>query len=247
MRENYRNDVNVEYRKSIKNEKGLSLLFGIILIFSILNIFYDMEWIIYLLIFLNLIYVIISFFDDIVVKNRAESERRKTLISNAFSINLTSNKTEGYYNNDLIPSIKKLGVDSFESMLYTKKNLSMMLLQEGLKTLIIFIVWIIIITKFNNKELLYNLTQTFFSIEILFKFIKTIYYYYMVSSLYDKFYNLFITRKYNEKEDQALVLNYVMDYECLKVYCHILLSNKNFNKINDSLSKEWENIKKDIK
>lgn len=236
----------MENKKSIKNEKILTLLFWAILIFSLINMFYALEPIIYLLIILNIIYVIITFYDDIIVKNNAESERRKTLISDTFSINLTSKKTNGYYNNNFPPSVKKLGIDSFESMLYTKKNLSMMLLTEGFKTLVMFIVWFIIITKFNNKELLLNLTQTFFSLEILFKFIKLIYYYFNVSRLYDEFYQLFITKKYDEKKDQALILEYVMEYECLKTYCHILLSNKNFAKINNILSGKWESLKNDI-
>lgn len=246
MKENYRNDVNIEYKKSIKNENILTLLFWTILIFSLINIFYVCESIIYLLIILNVIYVIINFYGDIIVKNNAESERRKTLISDAFCINLTSKKTNGYYNNNFSPSVKKLGIDSFESILYTKKNLSIMLFTEGLKTLVMFIAWFIIITKFNNKELLLNLTQAFFSFEILFKFIKLIYYYFNVNRLYDEFYRLFITKKYDEKKDQALIIEYVMEYEFLKSYCHILLSSKNFNKINNNLSSEWEDIKNNI-
>ena len=62
----------------------------------------------------------------------------------------------------------------------------------------------------------------------------------------DEFYQLFITKKYDEKKDQALILEYVMEYECLKTYCHILLSNKNFAKINNTLSSEWGSIKNDI-
>ncbi len=122
-----------------------------------------------------------------------------------------------------------------------------MILSEGIKTFIIFIIWIIIITKFKNDELFYNLTQTFFSVEVLLKFIKIIYYYVNVSKIYDNFYQLFVIRKYNEKKDQALVLKYVMDYECLKTYCHTLLPSKIFEKINDDVSIEWDNIKKDIK
>lgn len=247
MRDNYRNDVDVEYKKSLKNETILSILFVLIIIFSVVNIFFVREFIIYFLLFLNLVYVILSFYDSIISKNRAESERRKTLLANAFSINLTSKKTNGYYNNNLSPSIKKLGVDSFESTLFTKKNLSMMIISEGVKTFIIFLLWLIIITKFNDKELFYTLTQTFFSFEILFKFIKIVYYYIAVDKIYDDFYHLFITKKYNDSEEQALVLEYVMNYECLKTYCHILLSNKNFKKINEKLSVEWENIYSFIK
>lgn len=247
MKESYRNDVDIEYKKSEKNEKILNILFIVILIISVFNIYNSLEFLIYLLIILNSSYIFLSLFDDIIIKNNAELERRKTLISDAFSINLTSKKTVGYYNNNFSPSIKKLGSDSFESILYTKKNLSMMLLTEGIKTFVIFMIWLIIITKFNNTDLLYNLTQTFFSFEILLRFIKLVYYYSCVSKLYDNFYELYITKGYKEKRDQAIVLEYVMNYECLKNYCHILLSSKNFDKINDDLSCEWEKMKQDIR
>ena len=48
------------------------------------------------------------------------------------------------------------------------------------------------------------------------------------------------------KKDQALILECVMEYECLKTYCHILLPNKNFAKINDILSSKLKSIKNDI-
>ena len=78
MKENYRNDVDGDYKKSIKNENNLSLLFFGIIVITIINIFLTNEYIIYLLIVLNLIYVAISLYNDMIVKNSAESERRKT-------------------------------------------------------------------------------------------------------------------------------------------------------------------------
>lgn len=247
MEKSYQNDVDKEYKKSIRNEKIINILFISILILSIINIFFYKEFIMYLLIILNMAFVITSLYDDILVKNKAELERRKTLIANSFSINITEKKTNGYYNNTINPSIKKLGVNSFESTLHTRNNLFIMLIEEGIKAFIIFVVWIVVITKYNNNELFYSLTQTIFSMDVLFKFLKMIYYYVTISNLYNNFYHLFVTRKYNEKNDQALVIQYVMDYECIKSYSHILLSEKNFKKFNDELSIEWNNIQKNIK
>lgn len=92
MKESYRNDVDGDYKKSIKNENNLSLLFFGIIVITIINIFLTNEYIIYLLIVLNLIYVAISLYNDMIVKNSAESEGRKTLLAHAFSINITSKK-----------------------------------------------------------------------------------------------------------------------------------------------------------
>ena len=66
MEENYRNDVDEDYNKSIKNENILTLLFIVILVISVINIFYTHEILIYILIIINLIYVIISIYDDMI-------------------------------------------------------------------------------------------------------------------------------------------------------------------------------------
>lgn len=58
MKESYRNDVDGDYKKSIKNENNLSLLFFGIILITIINIFLTNEYIIYLLIVLNLIYLL---------------------------------------------------------------------------------------------------------------------------------------------------------------------------------------------
>lgn len=84
MKENYRNDVDGDYKKSIKNENNLSLLFFGIIVITIINIFLTNEYIIYLLIVLNLIYVAISLYNDMIVKNSAESERQKNIVSTCF-------------------------------------------------------------------------------------------------------------------------------------------------------------------
>ena len=246
MNNSYRNDVAKDFKKSTNIEVFLKCIYFLIFSISVLNIFYEKDFIIYTLIIFNIIYISMSLLDDMIIKNKADSELRKTLLENAFSSDLTSKKMDGYYNNNIVPSMKKLGVDSFESVLYTKNTLSKMLIHEGIKTFLIFIIWLIIITKFHNKNLLLTITQTFFSFEILISYIKIIYYYAKVSNLYDSFYQLFVTNKYNEKNNRALLLEYVIEYECLKSYCHIILSNSIFNKYQADLSKEWDNIHKNI-
>ena len=67
-----------------------------------------------------------------------------------------------------------------------------------------------------------------------------------VDSIYDKFYSLFITNKYTARKESQL-LEYTLEYECLKSFSHILLSSNNFNKNNKTWTLEWERIRSKIK
>ena len=197
--------------------------------------------------FLNIAYVIISFINDIYFINVAENERRKTNISNSFKVNITSKKTNLYYNNQFEPSIKKMGVNSFESTLYTKNTLSKMILYNTLKTFLLGVMWIIIIVNVKNINIFQITTELFFSAEVLLVLIKNIYYYFETKKLYDDFYYQFITKKYNESEDLPIILQYVLEYECLKSYCHFLLSERIFEKYKTKIKEEWTSILKEIK
>ncbi len=247
MDKKYRNDVDALYRNVLRNEKVLSLLFAAVLLLSIANSYCDSIVIVYLLLASNIIYIVVSFYTDLILKSDAEKERRKTMIADAFQVDITSNKTENYYNNRFSPSVKKLGVDSFESTLYTKANLHSMIRYSGLKILFILIMWLIILFNIEEGNMLIMLVQGLFSAEVLLNYIKMIYYYIHVSKIYDDFYKLFVTKKYNETKDLALVIEYVMDYETIKSYCHIMLSSIFFEKNKDSLSLKWNEIHNSIK
>lgn len=245
--DDYRNDVNDDYNKCIFLEKIITYLFLAILILSIINTYINNEIVIYLIVFLNIAYVIISFINDIYFINVAENERRKTNISNSFKVNITSKKTNLYYNNQFEPSIKKMGVNSFESTLYTKNTLSKMILYNALKTFLLGVMWIIIIVNVKNINIFQITTELFFSAEVLLVLIKNIYYYFETKKLYDDFYYQFITKKYNESEDLPIILQYVLEYECLKSYCHFLLSERIFEKYKTKIKEEWTSILKEIK
>lgn len=247
MYKKYRNDVDTIYRNVLRNERVLSFLFVTVFILSIANSYCDSIIIVYLLLASNIIYIAVSFYTDLILKNDAESERRKTMIADAFQVDITSNKTENYYNNRFSPSVKKLGVDSFESTLYTKANLHFMIKYNGLKTLFIVIMWMIIFYNIEKNNMVITLVQALFSAEVLLNYIKMIYYYIHASKIYDDFYKLFVTKKYNQTKDLALVIEYVMDYETIKNYCHIMLSSSFFEKNKDSLALKWNEIHNNIK
>lgn len=245
--EKYVNDVSKDFDICTNIEKTLYILYyiSVILTISICIISFN-EIICYFLIIIHIIYVILNAMNDLLFKNNAESERRKALLSNSFNSNLTNRKTNGFYNNDEKDSFKKLGINMFESVLFSKNNSKIMLFKQTINLFVDIIIWLTIILLFNNKNLILCITQCVFSSEILIDYCKLLYFHFKSKELYNKTYILFVTNKYNNsKKDQ--LLQYVIEYECLKSYSHILLSEKSFIKNNFNWSTEWNNLKKEIR
>ena len=249
MKDNYKNESNKLFDKCSKNENIMLAIYVVNIIFMILVCYDINEGIIsilnYGLIILNIIYIILSGYNDMFLKNKAERELRKTMISNSFNVNITTTKSEDYYSNDIEPSVEKMGINSFESTLYTNKITEKLIYRNIIKLTILVILWIVSITKIENLEIICLLTQIIFSTDILLDLIKIIYYHNNVNRLFEEFYKIFVTDDYKEK-DMPIVIEYVMEYECLKNYCHIVLPNNIFNNEKEDLARQWEAIRRNI-
>ncbi len=121
-------------------------------------------------------------------------ERRKSLLKESFNINTTLRKTNKYYNNNEKPSIKKLGLNCYESAFFTKKVVDKMIFSYAIKISVFIIIYIILMIKSINIELLLVITQTLFSAEVLFYFIKLCYYKFQLDKYVKNFkiFSLFV-------------------------------------------------------
>ena len=90
-------------------------------------------------------------------------------------------------------------------------------------------------------DLLLVITQTLFSAEIIFSFIKLCYYKFQLDKVCKEFQNIFLIIGLKNKDANVLILDATMDYECLKSYCKIFLKN------NEKWSKEWQKLLNKIK
>ena len=79
-----------------------------------------------------------------------------------------------------------------------------------------------------NIELLLVITQTLFSAEVLFYFIKLCYYKFQLDKICKEFQDIFFIRGLSNDNANVLLLNITMDYECLKSFCKIASSSKIF-------------------
>lgn len=226
---------------------NISFVINIILIFYLSFNFEYRNVAIIASIVLTIVYVVIININEMYFNNIAESERRKSLLKESFNAPITLKETNKYYNNNEFPSIEKLGLNSYESVFFTKNVVDKMIAKDFIKMIILVIVYIILMIKLENLDILLIITQTLFSSEFIFYFVKLIYYKFQLEKVCNEFQNIFFLIKKDDKNRNVLIMNSVMEYECLKSYCKISTSSKIFFDNNDKWSKEWKKILKKIK
>ena len=245
MTKEYINDVNKNYTICIYLNKITNIIFILSILLSTIICFKYMEFISIILIVIHILYFIVNTANDILFINIAEDERRKTLLSNAFNVDLSDKKTNGYYNNKEKSPLKKLFVNSFESIYFTNNNLRKSFIYKSIETVFEIIMWVTLIIILNDKNITLLITQCLFSTEIFEKYLKHIYYFVKTNTLYKNFYRDLITTKYDTGKD-AILLEYCFEYETLKSYCHFLLPQSTFDKYNSKWTSDWKKLYKKI-
>lgn len=173
---------------------------------------------------------------------RAENLRRKQLLSDSLGVPLTPEQTNLYYNNQISPSVLKLGVNVMENSFFAKNVCGEMAKSERIKILTYFILWIIaIFNRSTDLGLLLTLTQVLFSSEIAIQWMKVELLRLKNEITYDKLYTLFLNRGSCEDKNMiAGILDSFAFYEASKASASIKQSTKIFEKLNPRLTKEWE-------
>lgn len=249
MNNERKDDIQELYDKSNNLTKCSTIIFYINLFVSvvILNDFKYRDTFVLVSIILSMLYVVFTNINEMYFKNIAENERRKSLIKESFEINTTLRETNKYYNNNENPSIEKLGLNCYESAYFTKNVVDKMMLGETIKLIILSILYVIFLIRIENLDFLLIATQTLFSSEFAFQFIKLCYYKFQLDKICKEFEQICFILGFSNEDSKVLLLDATMDYECLKSYCKISTSSKIFFDNNEKWSKEWENILSKIK
>lgn len=201
-----------------------------------------------LAILISISYVAICTYIEISLFYNAELERRKGFLCNSLGANISDLKTAGYYNNDSHkPSIIKMGINCFENVFFTKKNLKEKVWQEAIKAFSWLLIFVFSCLLFHDKKIVLILAQFTFSGVILIKSARHIVYANRAQKLYEQFHAIFIEAEITHPHHLIQIIQYVMEYECLKSSSKTQLSTKVFDKHNKEWSDEWDEMKQKIK
>ncbi len=189
-------------------------------------------------------YFVISHVSSSYYFPRAEFGRRKQLLSNALGVPISSDNTEKYYNNKFAPSIERVGANTMENALFSEAIASKMLERKRIVIVVYLVAWFLaLIIRNNSLELIAWITQLVFSGEILAEWLKLEIFRFRCKQMYQELYDYFRLKSDQDSHNGfATVLNAFATYEAVKSDAGILLSTKDFNELNPTLSIKWEKI-----
>ena len=193
---------------------------------------------------LVLVYFLLSQASSLFLLPRAEEMRRKQMLANAFATPISIEKTVLYYNNTYAPSVDRLGANTMENALFSQAIADKMLSGRRIRTICYMLMWFIIFAiRHENLEVLTWITQFTFSAEILNIWLRLEILRFRCQKVFEDLHSYFMTQKQNPTLDVAIVLNSFVAYESAKSNAGVLLSSRDFNQLNTSLSQKWEEIR----
>ena len=178
---------------------------------------------------------------------RAADARRKDFIGNSFGINFDHIKTVGYYNNDESDPIRRMGLSVLENTFFTKSILAGMAPKIRIQTSLLMIGWLALVLFRETPILVVAIAaQVVFSAEVLERWWRIEWLRAKCERLYESFLQLF---RSNLSSDNftAYIIRMFGEYECAKSVSDVLLDEKIFNRENNRLSNEWEDVKSNLR
>lgn len=178
---------------------------------------------------------------------RAEDKRRQDYFSNAYSVNLIHQKTEGYYNNDFTDPIKRMAAQVLENSHFSKAIALRMATRERKKIGVYVTLWLIcLIYRRTDLGVVVAASQAVFSEQVLAKWFRLEWLRMRFEKTFDDVYRIFQSEPPVD-EFNAMMLDTLLMYETAKANAAVTLSSKLFEKLNAALSAEWNTIKTALK
>lgn len=245
-----RDDLTDLYKKSeITSIVGKFLFVANIILACIAFAFSSTSWfdvIIIVELIVSLLFAATDILDEVWFLHDAQRERRKSFLSNSLGTDLSEYKTDGYYNNNHNPSVIKMGINCFENVFFSKNLAAKRALLEFCKALSCILLFILSCILVKDINIILVISQFIFSGILFFNAIRSLAFNIQVKQLYERFRNEFIVSGINTDNQLIIIIDCVMEYECLKSSSHIMLSNKVFNKNNPDWSSTWLEMEKEI-
>ena len=172
----------------------------------------------------------------------AEAARRRNAVENAFQIYMSEKSAIGYYNNEIRDPLQKYAVNLFESCFFSKNIVREMRKKAILKLFAVLLFCICAFRNIHDSRAILIVIETAFSAVVFSDLISVLFYFDKLTKIYNNMYEHMITIKTSLKERTAFLLYDIVEYEAVKAHYNVLLDEEIYNKFNDSLSKEWNNI-----
>ncbi len=189
-------------------------------------------------------FLAVSYFLSDIISNylfqKAEAKRRDDFFDNSLNTSHSEENSNEYFTNDNItPSIKKMGVNCFENSFFTKSISGKMLKPMVIKSIVVFLLFLIL--AITNNHLFVTALQIALPYTIIQQTIRLFVFHNRIENICKRFRQIFTT--HNKKTITKSILHNVSSYETTLSWACIKLDSKLFDKMNDELSEKWNKIK----
>jgi hypothetical protein len=200
---------------------------------------------------LNIIAISAFFVLEIIVEYillpQADSKRRDDFIDNAFGSIFSPSPSVGYYDtNEVQKGLYKAACNLFENSLFTY-SLAKAIMVRRIVMPAIVVITIAVFAYYGFKQVPFalSLLQTLFSATLLGDLAKHIILLTRLHSIQDAWINLFQLSdfKSNTNKYQPNIYRYWLQYEALHSRIPAGIPDKVFQKHNQQLTQEWNNLK----
>ncbi len=181
------------------------------------------------------------------LKPRAEDKRRQDFFSSACNVSLIHQQTDGYYNNDFEDPIKRMAAQVLENSWFSKEIALRMARLERLKVAVYALVWLVLLYN-SRTDIGWTVaaSQAIFSEQILSKLFRLEWLRIRFEKTFEDVFRLFETKP-SVTQFNAHALDALSMYETAKANAGITLSSTIFDKLNITLSAEWDEVKAALK
>jgi len=189
-------------------------------------------------------FLAVAYFLSDIISNylfqKAEAKRRDDFFDNSLNTSHSEENSNEYFTNDNItPSIKKMGVNCFENSFFTKSISGKMLKPMIIKSIVVFLLFLIL--AITNNHLFVTALQIALPYTIIQQTIRLFVFHNRIENICKRFRQIFTT--HNKKTITKSILHNVSSYETTLSWACIKLDSKSFDKMNDELSEKWNKIK----
>lgn len=181
---------------------------------------------------------------------KVEDKRRVHLLTNSFNVHLDNERTNKYYNNDLEPSLLRMGANIFENSLFAERVTHEMAKRERIKVGIFVVVFVIaLMLRTTEIELISILAQTLFASTLIPAYLRLEVLHFKNKAIFDSLHDIFLLHSQINEDNERLsakLLDCFVKYESAKAYSGVKQDSKIFHKINPQVTQEWEEIKRNL-
>jgi hypothetical protein len=208
-----------------------------------INFFFDLLSGFYIV--LIVVYYILNTYTETFLYPATARKRRKGFIDNSLGSKFLTKKLEGYYTNDNINyGPYKMLVNCCENCFFTMNIAKEMRSQIVIKNLIALVIILLIANwGMKNNMVALPVLQVFFSSLFFAELVHHFNFIAKLEQIFEKFIEDIDIRLDDEQMLQKAILLF-LDYETTLAYNKAPLSDAVYEKVNEKLSIEWEEMKK---